>query len=80
MSEIESLMHEHRIFNPPAEFVKNAAISGMEAYQALGETHIPAIVVDANEVERLLRSVIENIARRQHRPLELLQDIGILRD
>lgn len=52
----------------------------MEAYQALGETHIPAIVVDANEVERLLRSVIENIARRQHRPLELLQDIGILRD
>ncbi len=35
MSEIESLMHEHRIFTPPAEFVKNAAISGMDAYQAL---------------------------------------------
>ncbi len=52
----------------------------MEAYVALGETHIPAIVVDANEVERLLRSVIENIARRQQRPLELLQDITILRD
>ncbi|WP_249276115.1 ParB/RepB/Spo0J family partition protein [Rhodobacter sp. JA431] len=52
----------------------------MEAYVALGETHIPAIVVDANEVERLLRSVIENIARRQQRPLELLQDIAILRD
>ncbi|WP_323717538.1 ParB/RepB/Spo0J family partition protein [Paracoccus aminovorans] len=52
----------------------------MEAYVALGETHIPAIVVDANEVERLLRSVIENIARRQQRPLGLLQDIAILRD
>ncbi|MDP2739618.1 MAG: ParB N-terminal domain-containing protein [Pseudorhodobacter sp.] len=52
----------------------------MEAYTALGETHIPAIVVDANEVERLLRSAIENIARRQQRPLELLQDIAILRD
>jgi ParB family chromosome partitioning protein len=52
----------------------------MEAYVALGETHIPAIVVEANEVERLLRSVIENIARRQQRPLELLQDITILRD
>lgn len=52
----------------------------MEAYVALGETHIPAIVVDANEVERLLRGVIENIARRQQRPLELLQDIAILRD
>ncbi len=35
MSEIESLMQEHRIFNPPAEFVKNATISGMDAYQAL---------------------------------------------
>lgn len=52
----------------------------MEAYVVLGETHIPAIVVDANEVARLLRSVIENIARRQQRPLELLQDIVILRD
>lgn len=52
----------------------------MEAYVALGETHIPAIVVDANEVERLLRGVIENIARRQQRPLELLQDITILQD
>ncbi|WP_054302696.1 ParB/RepB/Spo0J family partition protein [Gemmobacter sp. LW-1] len=52
----------------------------MEAYVALGATHIPAIVVDASEPERLLRSVIENIARRQQRPLELLQDIAILRD
>lgn len=52
----------------------------MEAYLALGETQIPAIVVDASEPERPLRSVIENIARRQQRPLELLQDIAILRD
>ena len=52
----------------------------MEAYVALGETHIPAIVVKASEVERLLRGVIENIARRQRRPLELLQDIAILRE
>lgn len=52
----------------------------MEAYLALGENRIPAIIVDANEVERLLRSTIENIARRQQRPLELLQDISTLRD
>lgn len=52
----------------------------MEAYLALGETRIPAIIVDANEIERLLRSIIENIARRQQRPLELLQDISTLRD
>ena len=36
--------------------------------------------MDASEAERLLRSVIENIARRQQRPLELLQDIAVLRD
>jgi ParB family chromosome partitioning protein len=52
----------------------------MEACVALGQTHIPALVVAANEAERLLRSVIENVARRQQRPLELLQDITILRD
>ncbi len=51
----------------------------MEALVALGENTVPAIIVEANEVERLLRSVIENIARRQQRPLELLQDISILR-
>ncbi|MCM0044401.1 MAG: acetate--CoA ligase [Burkholderiaceae bacterium] len=35
MSAIESLMHEHRVFPPSEEFVKNAAISGMDAYLAL---------------------------------------------
>ena len=35
MSEIESLMHEDRVFAPPAEFVKNATVSGMDAYKAL---------------------------------------------
>jgi acetyl-CoA synthetase len=32
---MEPLMQENRVFNPPADFVKNAAISGMEAYQKL---------------------------------------------
>ncbi len=32
---IESTMQELRVFNPPAEFEKNAAISGMAGYQAL---------------------------------------------
>ncbi len=35
MSDIETVKQESRIFNPPAEFVKNAAISGMDAYKAL---------------------------------------------
>ncbi len=35
MSEIESLMHEHRVFPPSDDFVKGAAVSGMDAYAAL---------------------------------------------
>ena len=35
MSDIESFKQEARVFNPPADFVNNAAISGMEAYRAL---------------------------------------------
>ncbi|MGI4846549.1 MAG: acetate--CoA ligase [Janthinobacterium lividum] len=35
MSDIESLKQETRIFNPPQEFVRTAAISGMPAYEAL---------------------------------------------
>lgn len=32
---IESVSHENRIFNPSATFTKNAAVSGMENYNAL---------------------------------------------
>jgi len=35
MSNIESVMQEHRVFNPPESFAANANISGMSAYQAL---------------------------------------------
>ncbi|MGO4327920.1 acetate--CoA ligase [Cupriavidus sp. 2TAF22] len=35
MSAIESVMQEHRVFNPPESFAKQAAIPSMEAYQAL---------------------------------------------
>jgi len=51
----------------------------LEAYAALGQSEIPAIVEDVSDEDRMLRSVVENIARRQHRPLELLRDIGELR-
>ncbi len=35
MSTIESVLQENRLFAPPAEFVKQATISGMPAYQSL---------------------------------------------
>lgn len=47
----------------------------LEAYQALGETMIPAIVRDVNTEECLLQSLVENCARRRHDPGELLQDV-----
>jgi acetyl-CoA synthetase len=35
MGNIESVLHETRLFAPSAEFAKSAAISGMDAYKAL---------------------------------------------
>src|SRR3974390_3328021 len=35
MSNIESVLHETRIFEPSPDAVRNAAISGMDAYRAL---------------------------------------------
>ncbi|MGZ3237038.1 MAG: acetate--CoA ligase, partial [Burkholderiaceae bacterium] len=35
MADIESLKQENRIFPPPADFVENATISGMDAYNAM---------------------------------------------
>lgn len=50
----------------------------LEAFISLGEREIPAIVVDVSEEDSLIMSLVENLARRQHRPLELLHDIGEL--
>jgi acetyl-CoA synthetase len=35
MSNIQSVLHETRVFSPSDEFVKQANVSGMESYQAL---------------------------------------------
>lgn len=47
----------------------------LEAYRALGQTDIPALVVEATEADGLVMSLVENIARRQHRAIDLLHDI-----
>ena len=51
----------------------------IEAFIQLGQTEIPAIVIEAEESDCLVRSLVENCARRQHRAIDLLQDIGTLR-
>ncbi len=47
----------------------------VEAYQALGQREIPALIIDADTEDCLLRSLVENLARRKHRPIDLLHDI-----
>jgi ParB family chromosome partitioning protein len=47
----------------------------LEAYQALGQHEIPALVVDADTENCLVMSLVENLARRQHRAIDLLHDI-----
>ena len=50
----------------------------LEAFQMLGEAEIPAIVIEAPEADCLVMSLVENIARRQHRPIDIMREIGSL--
>jgi ParB family chromosome partitioning protein len=50
----------------------------LEAFRMLGENEIPAIVIHATESDCLVMSLVENIARRQHRPIDIMQEIGSL--
>lgn len=50
----------------------------LEAFRMLGQQEIPALVIDATEEDCLLMSLVENIARRPHRPIDLMTEIGNL--
>ena len=52
----------------------------LEAFVYLGQPEIPAIVIDVTEEDRLIMSLVENLARRHHQPMELLRDIGELKN
>lgn len=52
----------------------------LEAFQALGQTEVQAVVVDVTKEELLLMSLTENLARRTRSSAELLQSIGALKD
>jgi len=47
----------------------------IQAFSALKASEIPAILVDATTEECILMSLVENIARRRHTPVELVSDI-----
>ncbi len=52
----------------------------IEAFQALGETEIPAMVVAASDTERYLMSLVENLARKKHSNRVLLNAVRVLSD
>jgi ParB family chromosome partitioning protein len=51
----------------------------LEAFIALGQTEIPAIVKETSREECFLMSLVENIARRNPTTLELLREISKLK-
>jgi len=59
--------------NPSYELV--CGQGRLEAYRTLGQEMIPAFVISASGEDCLIMSLIENVARRQHRSLDLLRDI-----
>lgn len=52
----------------------------LKAFRSLGETTIPALVVNVSDEDAFIMSLAENIARRQCRPLELLAGIRQLQE
>jgi len=51
----------------------------LEAFIALGQTEIPAVIVNASNEDCFVMSLVENLARRQHSSLELIGEINNLK-
>ena len=52
----------------------------LEAFVELGETCIPAIIIDAPEQDRQLMSLVENIARKSASTRAILFEVKVLRE
>ena len=52
----------------------------LEAFVALGQTEVPAIIVDASKEDRYLMSLVENLARRPAASIELVREIQTQRE
>ncbi len=50
----------------------------LDAFTVLEQAGIPALLTDATVEDCILMSLVENIARRRHSPIELLREIGRL--
>jgi ParB family transcriptional regulator, chromosome partitioning protein len=52
----------------------------VEALIALGETHIPAVIIEAQREDQFLMSLVENIARRPPSNRDILREVKTLRE
>ncbi|MGY3445514.1 ParB/RepB/Spo0J family partition protein [Bradyrhizobium sp. USDA 4473] len=70
---------KHKLGNGEPRYELVCGQGRLEAYQALGQREIPAVIVDATNEDSAIMSLVENCARRQHRSIDLLHDIEGLR-
>ncbi|MDF3605288.1 plasmid partitioning protein RepB C-terminal domain-containing protein [Paracoccus sp. DMF-8] len=63
----------------PLEYDLVCGQGRLEAFIQLKQDRIPAIVIEADESDCLVMSLVENCARRQHNPIDLMREIGALR-
>lgn len=52
----------------------------LEAFIELGQAEIPAVVIEAAAEDCFVMSLVENLARRQHSPMEIMGQIGALKE
>src|ERR1700730_11223614 len=50
----------------------------LEAFVALGQTDIPAVVLEESQEDCFVMSLVENLARRHHSPIALMREIAEL--
>jgi ParB family chromosome partitioning protein len=50
----------------------------LDAFRMLGESDIPAVIIEADDKTCLVMSLVANIARYHHRPIESVRDVGRL--
>jgi ParB family chromosome partitioning protein len=62
----------------PAEYDLVCGQGRLEAFIKLGQKAIPAIIIEAAEPDCLVMSIVENCARRHHRAIDLMREIGTL--
>jgi ParB family chromosome partitioning protein len=63
----------------PTEYDLVCGQGRLEAFMELQQDAIPAIIIAADESDCLVMSLVENCARRQHNPIDLMRAIGNLR-